>query len=194
MTNNTALANAIAALAAAVTAIQLPVLTPIIYNPFVTNDAFDLSSRVGSSAFISASALLDIIWDSDVLNFPSFIVALRLRTKEGKWDAAGDTGILTIGEQDFLTDYHSIDTADIDTARTNCTNNRTLQNSRAMYACIKSSIKGDPKDIIFTQFDKIPDYDDSTTLFKKLTTFTTVPLLQFSMLSFTNILNFTPSD
>jgi len=63
-----------------------------------------------------------------------------------------------------------------------------------MYACIKSSIKGDLKDIIFTQFDNIPHYDDGITLFKKLTTFTTVASLQLSMLSFTNILNFTSSD
>jgi len=190
MTENTALANAIAVVAS----IQPPVLTPKIYNPFVTNDAFDLSSRVGSSVFVSASAPLGIIWDGDISNIPSFVVALRLHAKEGKWDAAGDTGILTIDGRDILTNYHSIYTVDVDTACTNRTNDRALQNSRTMYACIKSSIKGDLKDAIFTQFENIPNYDNGMALFKKLITFTTVASLQLSMVSFTNILNFSPSD
>ena len=195
MSDNTVLANAIAALAAAVAAIRPPAVTPKIYeDPFATNDPFDLSSRVGSNAFLSSSAPLDVIWDGDVANFPSFVVALRLRAKEAKWDAAGDSGILTISGKDILTEYHSISTTDIEAARTARTNNRALQNSRAMYSCIKNSIKGDIRDTIFTQFDNIPDYEDGDTLFKKITTFTTVASLQLSMLSFTNILNFSPSD
>jgi len=83
-TDNTALANAIAALAVTMAAIQALVLTPKICDPFATNDAFDLRSRVGSSAFVSASTTLDIIWDGDVSSFPSFVVAFRLRVKEGK--------------------------------------------------------------------------------------------------------------
>jgi len=194
MNDNTALAYAIAALAAAVTTIQPPVLMPEILDQFAINDAVDLSSRVGSSAFVPGSAPLDIIWDGDVSNFPSFVVALCLWTKEGTLHAVGDTGILIIDRRDILINYHSIYTVDTDTARTNHTNDRALQNSRAMYACIKSSIQGDLKDIIFTQFDNIPDYDDGITLFKKLMIFTTVASHQLSMLSFTNILNFPPSD
>jgi len=165
-----------------------------IYNTFSTNDTFDLSSRVESSAFVSASAPLDIICYVDISNLPSFFVGLRLRAKEGDWDAAGDTGILIINGRDILTDYHSIYAVDIDTARTNRTNDRALQNSRAIYAYIKSSIKGDLKDTIFTQFDNISDYNDSIALLKKLTTFATAASLQLSMMSFTNILNFTPSN
>jgi len=69
------LANAIVALPMAVAAVQPPVLTPKIYNPFATNDPVALASRVGSSAFIPAYASLDSIWDGDVSNFPFFVVA-----------------------------------------------------------------------------------------------------------------------
>ena len=194
MANNAALANAIAALAAAVAAIRPPAAPTKIYDPFASNDPFDLSSRSGSTAYTSCSAPLDQIWDGDVSNFPSFVVVLRLRAKEGKWDAAGDTGILQVDGKDILTEYHSITNQHIEDARIARTNDRALQNSKAMYACIKSSVKGNLKDTIFTQFDNIPDYDDGVALFKKMTTFTTVASLQLSMLSFTNILNFSPSD
>ena len=63
-----------------------------------------------------------------------------------------------------------------------------------MYSCIKSSIQGDLKNTIFTQFKNIPDHDDGIALFKKLTTFTIVASMQLSMISFTNILNFSPSE
>jgi len=63
-----------------------------------------------------------------------------------------------------------------------------------MYPYIKNFAKGDLKDTIFTQFNSIPDKDNGDTLLKKLTTFTTIALLQLSMLSLTKILNFTPSD
>jgi len=57
--------------------------------------------------------------DGDISNFPSFVAALRLRAKEAKWNTVGDTGILTIAGKDILTEYHSIATVDIDTARIN---------------------------------------------------------------------------
>ena len=63
-----------------------------------------------------------------------------------------------------------------------------------MFHCIKSSIKGDLKDTIFTQFENLPAHEDGISLFKQLTTFTTVASLQLSMISFQNILNFDPSE
>jgi len=95
--------------------------------------------------------------------------------------------------EDILTEYHSIDNTNIVAARLARTNDRALQNTRVMYSCIKNSIKGDLKNTIFMQLENIPDYDDGIALFKKPTTFTTVASLQLSMISFTNILNFSPS-
>jgi len=63
-----------------------------------------------------------------------------------------------------------------------------------MYACIKSSINGDVKDTIFTQFANLPAHEDGVALFKQLTTFTTVASLQLLVLSFMNILQFSPFD
>ena len=63
-----------------------------------------------------------------------------------------------------------------------------------MYNCVKSSITGDIKDTIFSQFDNIPKTEYSKGLFKNLTTFTTVSSLQLSMLSLNNIVNFNPAD
>ena len=84
-----------------------------------------------------------------------------------------------------------MDTQIID-AITACTNDRDTQNTKAMYNCIKSSISGDIKDNFFTQFKDLPNQDDGLSLFKKLTTFTAVSSLQFSILSFNNIINFNP--
>ena len=61
-----------------------------------------------------------------------------------------------------------------------------------MFQCIKISIKGSIRDTIFTQSGNIPTYADEIILFKKLTTFTTVALLQMSLLSFNSILEFNP--
>ena len=63
-----------------------------------------------------------------------------------------------------------------------------------MRGCIKSSIKCDLKNTIFTQSDNLPEYEDGDILFKQLATFTTVALLQLSMILFDNVLNFDPFD
>ena len=63
-----------------------------------------------------------------------------------------------------------------------------------MFHCIISSIKGDFKDTIFTQFENLPAHEDGIFLFKQLTTFTTVASLQLSMISYQNILIFDPSE
>ena len=82
----------------------------------------------------------------------------------------------------------------ITTTRTNRTIDRAIQNSKAIFTCIKSSIKCDIKDTIFTQFGNIPTHTDGITLFKKLTTLTTVSSLQLSMISFQYTLGFSTFD
>ena len=59
-----------------------------------------------------------------------------------------------------------------------------------MFSCIKSSIKGTLKDTIFNQIGNIPKHTDGVSLFKQITSFSTVASIQLSMLSFQNILNF----
>ena len=193
-TDNNAIAAALQALAAAVSALRPAAVPPKVYDPFASTEAFDLSSRSGSSAYAKISSPLDTLWEGDVSTFPSFVVLLRIRAREGKWNSLGDEGILTLAGRNILTEYHSISDADIETARIARTNDRAIQNSKAMYNCIKSSITGDIRDTIFTQLDNMPENEDGVALFKKVTTLTTVSSLQLSLLSFNNILNFNPVD
>ena len=197
MTTNETLAQALQALATAIQRLQpqpAAVTHPVILDPFSSNNAFDLGTRSGSAAYEKISSPLDVLWDGAVETFPSFVVALRIRARKGKWDAPGNTGILTVDAKNVLTDYHSVTDAQITAAGVSRTNDRAVQNCRAMYTCIEQSITGDIKDTIFSQFDNIPDEGDGITLFKKLTTFTSVASLQLSILSFNNITNFNPFD
>ena len=77
------------------------------FNPFASTDVVDLSSRSGALAYTIISALLDNIWDGDTSTFPSFVVSLRIRAKEGKWDASSTmnttTGVIPLILQASLT-------------------------------------------------------------------------------------------
>ena len=125
---------------------------------------------------------------------PLFYVLLRIHAREGKWDSTGDVGILKIVTNDILTDDHSIDDDQVEDAIAARTSNRSIQNSKAIYNCVKFSITGDIKDIISSQFDNLSTTEDGIGLFKKLTTFTTVSLLQLPVLSFNSIMNFNPAN
>ena len=197
------LAAALAALAAAIN--NLPggggappaggaAAAPPVLDPYTSAEPFDLSSRAGSTAFANASSALDETWDGTVANFPSFLIALRIRANEVRWDVAGDTGIITIAGTNLLTHYHSTTDAAIANAYAARTNDRAIQNSKAMYKCIKASISGDLKAVIFDQIGNIPTIEDGPTLFKTLTTFTMAASLQLSMLAVNNITAFDPAD
>jgi hypothetical protein len=197
----TTLANAIATLntnnaanAANAAAAPPPVHQPLL-DPFDSNDPFDLSSRAGSVAFAAASAPLDESWDGSVETFPSFIVTLRIRASEVKWNAADPQGILTFNDNNLLTHYHSVTDDDIANAHTARVDPQAIQNTRALYKCLKSSITGDLCATVFDQTDNLlPTTEDGPALFKKLTTFTMVASTQLSMLSFKSILEFDPSE
>ena len=149
------------------------------FDPFIEDQPFNLASRAGDQAYTSISAALkdEDVWDGNVTTFPSFVVALRLRAEEGKWNATDPHGILTIDGNNILSDYHSITDAQIEAARGARTDDRAIQNSRAMFQCVKKSIKGSIRNTIFPQSGNIPTHADGITLFKKLTTFTTVASL-----------------
>lgn len=80
----TFLVKAIQALALAVTAMRLVLLTQKVFGHFAPNDPFDLAPRSGLSAYITVSTPLNDIWDSNVATSPSFVVALSMRANEGK--------------------------------------------------------------------------------------------------------------
>ena len=162
-------------------------------DPYTSDVPFDLSSRAGAQAFTNACAILDDTWDGTADAFPTFIVALRVRAREVNWGAQGPQGILTYGNNNLLIDYHSITQAQLTTAFTNRVDDRAIQNSKAMYRCIKASITGDLKTTVFDQIDNRPTNEDGPSLFKLLTSFTTISSLQLSMLAFRQILDFDPA-
>jgi hypothetical protein len=182
--------NAAAATAAAPTP---PAVHTIVLDPFESNAPLDLSTRTGSTAFATACAALEEPWNGNVETFPAFIISPRIRAGEVHWNSQVPTGILDMKGNNLLTDYHSVTDVDVKTAVAARVNPRAVENTKAMYKCVKASITRDLHATIFNQADTLPTMEDGPTLFKKLTTFTMVSSLQLSMLSFKMILEFDPS-
>ena len=84
MTDNATVSAVLTALATDVATSCHATASPKVYNPFTSNDPFDLSTRSGSSAYAQVSFQLDTVWNGDVSSFPSCIVSLRIRAREGK--------------------------------------------------------------------------------------------------------------
>ena len=109
------------------------------------------------------------------------VINLRLRAKKGRWDVAGATRITQVNNNNIFTDYHTITKANCITAQINQTNNRAIQNARAMYQCLQNSITGNIKSTIFSQVGNLPDHEDGIALFKSITICTSVSSLQLSL-------------
>jgi len=137
---------------------------------------------------------LDDEWDDGVQTFPSFIVSLRLRASDAKWDDPLPHGIINIAGKDVLTDYHSFTDTEITDSRTNQNDNRAIQNEMAMIQCVKSSIKGIIRDIIFTQLGNLSTHQNGIIIFKKFTSFISVSSIQLSLLFFNTILEYNLLD
>ena len=106
---NVQLAQALIALTGVLTNLQNQGNTnraPVTQDPFSSPNAFDLSSRSGESAFKIARESLDTTWDGTTANFPAFIVALRIRATEARWDATHETGILANLHLDYFRSTH----------------------------------------------------------------------------------------
>jgi hypothetical protein len=206
MADPDALAAALAALAAAVT--QLNTLTagaaigpgavaaapraPLL-DPFDTTTPFDLSSWAGSTAYATACSALDETWNGMPDTLPSFVVCLRIRSAEVKWNSPAPNGILTYNGLDLLTAHHNITETDIETVRVARTDARSKQNAQSMYECLKTSISGDLRSNLFEQASNLMTEADGPSFFKNMLSFTTVSSLQLSMLSFNQILQFDPA-
>ena len=126
--DNRALTNAMAALANAINnfanaapqaAQRAPAANTPVVDLYSSNQPFDLANRTGLNAFQNISKPLDEIWDGTTEKFPHFVISLKVRAAEGRWDAAAPQGIMTVAGHNILTAYHSITTADITAERTN---------------------------------------------------------------------------
>ena len=188
------LADAIQALATAITNMNNPPTTVPITDLFSSGQPFNLATRSGLTAYEQSSEPLKNVWDGEAATFPSFVIQLHLRANKAKWNATDASGILEISGKNLLTDYHKITDAEITAARNGRTDQRALQNAKALYECLKESISGHLHSTIFEQVGNIPDNEDGISLFKKLTNLTSVASLQLSVLSFNKLLHFCPSE
>ena len=206
---DTQLAQAITALTAVITNLQRQQqneqnaqTNTTIMDPFASNQPFDLGSRAGSTAYAMASAPLETPWDGKTSTFPPFVLALKIKAQEYRWDADGPTGILmfTVGEGEhaqtkhLFDDYASIPETVLEIARATRTDNRAIQNSKTFYLCLKKSLSGDLLNTLFGQTGNLPNYKDGPLLFKKLTLFTMTSSLQLSIISYNAIIAFDPKD
>ena len=103
------------------------------------------------------------------------------------------SNILSVNGHHILTNYHYVSDADIASTHTNRSDDRAIQNTSALSKCLESSITSDLKATIFTQSENLLENEDGISLFKLLTTFTTVASLQLSMISLNNIIAFDPT-
>ena len=190
---NDALALAISSLAAAVANINSAPQSIPIHDLFASGNALNLGTRSGMEAYEKMVEPLSQVWDGTPASFPTFIMNLRLRASKSKWNATGPSGIMDVDGNNILTSYHSIVDAQVESARSARVNPRAIQNSKALYHCLESSISGPVKTTIFTQAENIPKHEDGIALFKLITRYTAVSSVQLSNLSLQQILEFDPA-
>lgn len=175
-----------------------PAAAPPLLDIFAAAQPFDRATRAGASAYDKACAPLDVLWDGTIESFPSFMIALRIRADEVRWNSAAPQGILsyTVGadQKDLLTEYHTITEAIAEAARAARNDARAIQNSRALYHTLKSSITGDLRATMFDQAGNLPVHEDGPLLLLRLTSFTMASSLQLSIQSFSQLQNLDPSD
>lgn len=94
----------------------------------------------------------------------------------------------------FFADYNSITVTQATAAHGLRVDDRAVQNSRALYRCLKASITGDLRTTVFDQFANVPNHEDGPTLFLTLTSFTMASAIQLSMIASKNILEFDPAE
>lgn len=176
-----------------------------IYDPYDPTQPFDLSNRVGNEAYNNAKTALKQTWDGSTANFPEFLLAIRMRADDAKWDTPPPHGIISIptGATDaqgnpvtanLFTEYHLITDAMVTAARTARTDPRAIQNSRALYHALKSSLTGNLRTTILDQAANTPSNEDGVGFFIKLLRFTELSSMSLSFDSTDKLLRFDPAD
>ena len=157
------------------------------------NNPFNLTTRAGDRAFEDISNPLDTIWDGMVQTFPSFSSILTRRANNGGWDRVTPHGILKVNVKNFLEDSQSITKAEVVTALIARTDPRAIQNCKALFKCLESSIPPSVKSTIFDQPKNKPTGNDGVEFCCKLAKFTNFASTQLSILSQNKLLVFDPS-
>jgi len=103
-----ALMTVLQALTNIIATMRAPAAPLPIFEPFSEDQPFNLTTSLGAQTFADVCKGFKEPWDGKVSSFPYFVVKLSLRVAEVKWEAQAPHGILTIGGNNILTNYHSI--------------------------------------------------------------------------------------
>ena len=144
-------------LTAAITAIS-SILMPAASGTylFASNNPFDLTTRSCDCAFEDISNTLDTIWYGMAQTFPYFSSSLTRRANDGEWDRVIPQGILKVNGKNVFEGSQSITEEGIFTARIARTDPRSIQNYKASFKCLKSSITPLAKSTIFDHHENKP--------------------------------------
>jgi hypothetical protein len=93
-----------------------------------------------------------------------------------------------------LESYHSIPFTDVEAARVARVDDRAIQNSKAFYHCLKSTLEGDIKATLFEQIGNLPTVEDGATLFKTITDLLLALSLQLTIKTVADIQALDPAD
>ena len=163
-------------------------------NPYNPSTSFDLSSQSGETTYDDACSPLSKPWDGQVETFPDFIVNVQICANNMKWNTFTPHGILSVstwGNINYyiLTKYQSISSVNIVDAFATCTDDFTIQNSKAYYYMLSKSVTRYIHDTVFEQAQNLLSDKDGIALFTIFTSFTVVASLQISIQSFNQITN-----
>ena len=114
-TNNAQLNTTLQALLTHFTTPTIPV-----HDLYASPNAFNLAQRSGLTAYEKACEPLKVKWDGGSTGYPSFIIELRDRARDCKWDTPGITGIMNIPQDastiNILHNYHGLQEASVNAA------------------------------------------------------------------------------
>lgn len=175
-----------------------------IYDPYDPTVPFDLGNRVGNEAYNNSKSILSHTWDGTTEKFPEFLIAIRVRAKEAKRDAIAPHGIVQIptgatnaqGQPitaNLFTEYHLLDDQMINNANAARTDPRAVQNARALYHALHSSITGNLRTTILNQSNS-PTDEDGVRFFVSLLRFTELSSMTLSFNSIDKLMRLDPAD
>ena len=146
-------------------------------DPVESIEPLNRNSRLGSSIYSQSILAVTPTWNGDHQSLAAFANALLLRARTFRWSTNGPTDIVTIRQNanpadpgfNLFIDYRSVTLAMVEQARANRTNPRAIQNAKAMFECIATSLTGRIRSLLFEQAGNLPREDGPILFIKAIT-------------------------
>ncbi len=130
-----------------------PVAPPAATRSPYDGDAINFNTRSGATLYSEAIKALSTSFDGIPEKFYPFLAELQSRAETCQWDGANH-GILSVNNNDLLTNYGRITSAQVETARVASEAGNELrdkQNASMMYECLWNSIATDYRATLASQ-------------------------------------------